>query len=338
MEKTNYEKRELSTLPVFQWENLTTYASEVENYINDHLPFRNQMIRLNSMLRYSIFHSSTDNRVVLGKEGWLFYNDRNDGNPIEQYKGYNLFTDNELEVIAKNLSEMKETLAKEERDFVLFIAPNKERVYSEYMPEYYGEPAETYAVLQVVEYLQEHTDIKVVYPYDELVEAKHKLENEILYYQKDTHWNQLGAYIGIHKLLGELDIQIPSIYDDKVIIEERNSTQRDLADMLNLGERIDIGREYSILGYVENEDLEVVKNEFLGEIIYKNPNVKSKKLFVCRDSFGTVSTRVLASKFNESVFLHRFSYEGIESIKKYNPDVVVYEVVERYIRELLNLK
>ena len=89
----------------------------------------------------------------MGKDGWLFYNNQNDGDPLAQYKGKCLFSNEELELIADNLSVTQVNLAKEGREFVLFIAPNKERVYSEYMPEYYGEPAEIYAALQVITYL-----------------------------------------------------------------------------------------------------------------------------------------------------------------------------------------
>ena len=186
--------------------------------------------------------------------------------------------------------------------------------------------------------LRDNTDVRVVYPYDDLIDMKQSLGNVVLYHKTDTHWNELGGYIGVRKLLEELDIEIPNILGSEVELEEKKSNQSDLADMLNLGDYLDIGVEYSVVGYAKIENLELVKDEFFGEIIYRNKNSNAKKLLVCRDSFGTAMTRILASQFNESVFLHRNSYVESESIKEHNLDIVVYEVVERYIGELLNFK
>ena len=53
---------------------------------------------------------------------------------------------------------------------------------------------------QIVEYLKTNTDIRVVYPYEELMRFKEKYPDEPLYYHLDTHWNELGAYIGAKAL------------------------------------------------------------------------------------------------------------------------------------------
>lgn len=60
------------------------------------------------------------------------------------------------------------------KEFVIFIAPNKERIYYEYMPAQYGLPADNYGALQIYNYLKSNTDLKVVYPYAEIMDAKQK--------------------------------------------------------------------------------------------------------------------------------------------------------------------
>lgn len=329
----NYENRQLAERPEFDWENIHTFSTELEDYVNDHLPFRNQMIRLNSAIRYYIFHSSADDRVLPGKNGWLFYSNVKDNDPIGSYKGKNLFTDDELALIAKNMVTTRDNLAAEGCEFVLFIAPNKERVYSEEMPEYYGEPAEMYAALQVVEYLKNNTDIRVVYPYEELIAAKEIGKDTILYYKTDTHWNSLGAYIGTAELMKELGIEMPGIFDEGIQIGEAGYVLGDLADMLNLGGMIDLGKAYTVSGY-ETHEIENIKWDFLGEVSYQCKDADPRKIFVYRDSFCSAMAEIIGSQFNESYMLHYQAYTDGEIVREQDPDIFVYEVVERGINKL----
>lgn len=329
----NYENRELAKKPEIKWENRYSYSTEMENYVNDYLPFRNQMIRLNSAIRYYIFHSSADDRVLPGKDGWLFYSNVKDNDPIGNYKGENLFTDEELELIAQNMITTRDNLAAEGCEFVLFIAPNKERVYSEKMPDYLGEPAEMYAALQVVEYLRDNTDIRVVYPYEELIAAKEKIEeNIILYYKTDTHWNSLGAYIGTVELMKELGVEMPDILSEEIKIE-KTYVLGDLADMLNLSGMIDLGKAYAASGY-DTHEMENIKWDFLGEVSYQCKNADPRKLFIYRDSFCSAMAEIIGSQFNESYMLHYQAYTDSDIVREQKPDIFVYEVVERGIKKL----
>lgn len=226
-------------------------------------------------------------------------------------------------------------MALNECDFVLFIAPNKERIYSEYMPAKYGEPAKVYAVLQLIEYLRKHTDIKVVYPYDELMSAKHSMDNCILYHKTDTHWNELGAYIGTSELLKELGIRIPDLCSKEISISETGDTPGDLANMLNLGSFAEPGIKYSVTGY-DNYSVKKIEDNFFGVKKYKNEGADTRKIFVHRDSFGSgLMAEIIGSQFEESYLVHSRSYTGSEMLREQQPDVFVYETVERYIDGLL---
>lgn len=73
---------------------------------------------------------------ILVKNGWLFYNGIQDGNPIACYKGEDRLIDEQLANIAATLVTSRDNLLKEGIEFVIFIAPNKERIYQEDMPSY----------------------------------------------------------------------------------------------------------------------------------------------------------------------------------------------------------
>lgn len=336
VDSENYEKRELAALPTFETNTIEDFPMAMENYINDHLPFRNQMIRVYNVIQYYAFHTPTNNRVLIGKDDWLFYNDSSDGDPIGHYRGKTLFSEEELEKIAENMIVTRDNLAKEGCEFVIFAAPNKERIYAEYMPNIYGKPAEQYALLQVVEYLKKNTDIRIVYPYEELIKAKETLNDMLLYHKTDTHWNELGAYIGTTELLKELNIELPLITSNEINIAKSNNTPGDLAKMLNLGNLIDAGSKYEITGYGISS-MKTLKNEFFGEKIYHTAGADPRKIFMLRDSFGSsLMAKLIGSQFENSYLLHSNAYTGSEIVREQKPDIFIYEFVERYIENLLS--
>ncbi|MCI8992396.1 MAG: hypothetical protein HFG80_06690 [Eubacterium sp.] len=325
----NHEKRELAVRPVFQISTISEYPKQFESWLNDHLPFRNQLIRLNCALDYYVFRSSTSDRVAVGSSGWLFYTDFADGNPLANYQGTDLLTEKQLKKIADNMIATRDNLAKENIEFVIFIAPNKERIYDEYMPKYYGAPAEEYAVRQICDYLKEHTDIRIVYPIEEMKEAEQKLgEQMLLYHKTDTHWNELGAYIGGRELLAELGIDMPAYDSPEISVAEIEDTPGDMADILNLSTLINPGYTYAPSGY-DGHNFVNDMWEFSTEVRYHAQGADPRTIFVCRDSFGSALGNLIGSQFDRSVLVHNGSYTN-DYVEQEEPDVFVYECVERY--------
>ena len=70
-------------------------------------------------------------RVVPGKDGWLFYTNLADGDPIGDYTGARELSEETLAKIAAQMQHASDVMEARGGRFVLFIAPNKERVYSE---------------------------------------------------------------------------------------------------------------------------------------------------------------------------------------------------------------
>ena len=97
-------------------------------------------------------------------------------------------------------------------------------------------------------------------------------------------------------------------------------------------------RVITIEDSAERHPVPVLGIDYRVKIIYKNINVDERKLFMRRDSFGSAMIKVLASQFNESFMLHSNSFNDNEIVREQKPDIFVYEVVERYIRELLHFK
>ena len=326
----NYENRISAVKPEFSMEKIESYPSEYEAYFNDNIPFRDQLILMNSSLKYYLFFSSPHGEVVTGKDGWLFYNNIFDDNCIEAYKGMNLFTEAEMQQIRNNLCTARSLLEENGTEFVLFIAPNKERIYSEKMPDCFGEPAETYRTKQLIDYLRKNTDIRIVYPYDELMDTK-ELYGQNIYYRLDTHWNEIGGYVGSSTLLKELGIDMTPI--SSLSIEMTAPTICDLADMLHMREQLNTDADFVLTGYDEYQ-MQMDEHDILGAYRYRCEGADSRKLFMIRDSFADAMDDYVASRFNESCMVH-YQFYLPEVLITEKPDIFVYELVERRINNLL---
>lgn len=303
-----------------------------KGYKTDNIPFKNQLIEINNSIDYFAFHKSSNERVILGEGHWLFYDCEDDGDPIGSYQGTNLFTEADLLAIKNNCIAQRDFLASQGKEFVIFIVPNKERVYYEYLPEKYGKPAERYRVLQVVEYLRENTDLRVVYPYEDLMKTKEVLK-ENLYYKTDSHWNEIGGYVGARALLGELGIEIPEITEKQMKISEKKSRQGDLAKVLGLNKILkSFDMEYQVEGH-DTHDVRTIQWDLKDKLCYRADGADPRKIYIFRDSFSTAIADYVGSQFQESCLKYKLAY-SYEDFKEEDPDIFVIETVERYVEEL----
>lgn len=326
---TDVENRNMAELPPLSMETLDGYTMALESYINDHLPYRSGLIRVNSLLDYSLFKDSPNSDVVIGKEGWLFYNTKIN---LSAYKGENLFNEKQLKKIAKNLQKTKDRLAKEGREFVLFIAPNRARMNARYMPDYIGPPAEKLAVHQMIDYIHEHTDVTVVFDEEKLLAAQDQYPDKITYHKTDTHWNEYGAYICTVELLRTLGVALPDYDSKEVTIEESDDVSGDMAKLMNLQDFYPAGKTYKVTGY-DTHKMEVVESDFYGAVVTRAEGAEDRSLFVIRDSFCTAMVDILGSQFRSARMVHHEGYEDA-MIREADPDIVVYECAEARIKDL----
>ena len=228
------ENRKIAPLPELRANTVRTFPREFENFYNDRLPFRSDLVRANSMLDYAVFNTSSNADVVLGDNGWLFFRPC-----VMQSIGHDMLTDAQLEQIAQNMRAIQAYCDRNGMSFTLFIAPNKERIHSDSIPASYGRNVEYGRYRQVIDYLRKNTHISVVDPEAELREwrAGHP---EPVGYLTDTHWNSLGGYIGASVLLKSLGKEVPQ----PTRIDEIDPPYHDLANLLHLEQSIDLGKDY----------------------------------------------------------------------------------------------
>ena len=78
----NYENRNVASKPTLTIENYHVFPEEYEEYYNDNIPYRNQLITFNNSIDYYLFKQSSSDKVFIGNDGWLFYCNKDDSNPL----------------------------------------------------------------------------------------------------------------------------------------------------------------------------------------------------------------------------------------------------------------
>ncbi len=312
----NLENRTLAKLPKVSLDAVAELPAAFEAWYADNQPFRDQLIFVRALMSRALYDRDVSDKVIFGKDNWLFYCCKSDGAPVDSYRGEDLFTGVELRQIASNLVRTRDDLRKQGCEFVLFIAPNKERVYSEYMPDRFGAPADNYGVKQLVRFLRQRTDLNVVYCCDEIMQARQDFPDLPLYFSNDTHWNEIGSYIGTRALMRALGVTLPALTRDMISPSERTGPD-DLARLSHLKHLFPNNPCWDVTGGVPAEDF------------------PKRRLYFRLDSFGAYMQPFLEPLLPEEDGITYAGERDDASVDRAHPDVFVMEVLERFVRRQL---
>ncbi len=322
LEVSTTENRKLNQKPEFKLATITEYSKEFEDYYNDHLPFRTELKQFWTNINYDIFHTTTDSRVILGNEEWFFY--RGDKS-IEQVQGILEYNDEQKENILHKVQQNINKFKEKGIDMYVMIVPNKENVYKEYLPSSIPIKSNISRTEELIDYIETNSDIKIVYPKQELLQAKEKYQ---IYKKYDTHWNGVGALIGTVALQKMIDPQFE--YSHLDIIQTEKEEGKDLANFASLNKKVFEKKLEATNFYPEVTYKETTKEKY-EEYISDSDNHKTV-LFI-GDSFRTSMKGYFSKLYNRVVYMHQRDYtkDLIEAIK---PDIIVFETVERYSSRL----
>lgn len=169
-----------------------SFLSDVSDYIADRFAFRQELATAWAGVNAKLLGTSVEEQVILGSDGWLYFSDT-----LPDYMGQGM-SDTELRYLANDLALMQEYIVSQGKHFIFTIAPNKNSIYSEHMPEYIENRHSESNAARVGAYL----DAAGV-NYLDLLDILGNEEN--LYYKTDTHWNSRGAALAADGLLNMLD-------------------------------------------------------------------------------------------------------------------------------------
>lgn len=277
---------------------------------------RYRMINLNTAISKLLTGGTymESNEVLLGKDGWLFYKATGDGTPLYDYMGINHFSEEELAKVYDNLVAIGDGVSARGMDVIFMTVPNKEQVYSEYMPDTVDKINDKSRLDELTEYIESKGGlIADRYGYVDTSKVLRAYKDTYpLFYRTDTHWTECGSYLALMELRRAMDQRVTPI--DEVVFTDKGGFVGDLAKISGSRD------EYSDV------------NPVIDASSINDDSTKDQVMLIIGDSFGDAMIHS-AKHFYKEVYWVRLK-EYTDELDRYEPDVVVVECVERYLSDL----
>ena len=292
----------------------TAVLEEVTDYTADHFALRQEMITVSAALDAAVFGVSNQEDVLLGREGWLFYQET-----LADYLRTDPLEEQQLFGAARTLALLREYAAGRGAQLYVTVAPNKASLYPEYLP-HVGEPLEGQSdVDRLLPYLEAQG-----VPYLDLF-TPFREQEEVLYYRTDSHWNTRGAALAHDTLIrgmGKVDQEAffagatrsgaPHLGDlYEMLYPAGTQTEADAA--------YDRAFAFSYVRPIRSAEDQFIQTE--------NPD-RSGSLLMFRDSFGNLLHSFLADAYGQAAFSRFMPYQ-MSLLDQTGADTVLIEIVER---------
>lgn len=314
----NIENRTMNTeFPAFTAQGYAEYPGKVEAFVVDTIPFRGEIIQGHSVILYGAFHTSPADDVLLGRDGWLFYNT---APLIDNYSGTNLPPQEELDRMYTNFTGLQNYLEGKGIRLYVAVAPEKQTVYPEYMPD--GIPRADVSVAQYIgDFITRNMDIDYVHLKDVLLDAK--TDDAYLYYTADTHWCGLGAYVAFDEMMKHMDAGYTPVGFAPGDVEMFENREGDL-------------NRQAFLSGVLSQRASVLNEQKLGEIgeSLEGGGAKDESLMVLHDSFVDAQREYFSMAFGDVGYVADYSVFSVEMMETQQPDAVLILVAERNMRDV----
>lgn len=316
------EKRKLAPWPAAptRLAAVWKYPGKFAAYYGDNFGLRAQLIRLHGVALYRLFGMSPSDKVLTGRDGWVYYAD---DSSLEDYRSLEPFPPADMEKWRQVLEARREWVEKQGGKFVVVFACDKYLIYPEFMPPAYRRKPGPYRVDELTQYLAKNSKLTVVALHEPLVAAK----RDRLYHRTDTHWNDRGAFVGYREILAAVG-QKPLDY----VPVETQTAGWDLARMMGLSDLMhEEDRQLQPRAPRRARIVEIDREDptwNVGRVGLEVPDPQLPKLVVFRDSFGSALVPFLAEHFRRSLFLWQYDFDPVV-IQKEHPDYVVWLVTSR---------
>ncbi len=332
--KQLFEKRKEVALPQKpqSFAELLAFPRAFDAFFNDNYGMRKSLITWHSKLMDKVFDESPSSRVVVGLEGWYYFDNYNS---ILDAEGRASLADELVERGVEHFAKNRKQVEDAGMKYLLIIAADKTTIYPEFLPEYIKPtPLGTHRIDKFLEALiKKYPDFPLVDARPILLQAKLK---EKVYQETDTHWNRRGAHATYMAMMRKLGITPNPRSKFKDIAEEW--IKGDISDIM--------GNDASNLNYelepkfretitkIDPTDYE--KNFFHNPTIFENENENLPRLFVYQDSYFGDLFRFVSQHFSYAFFTNQYPCDiDIESVKKYHPNIVMQEFWEGRVEHIL---
>jgi hypothetical protein len=304
----------------------------------DRLGLRFPLIYAGTNFHIGLLHRPLDRHIVFGREGWMFWTDDQDTAPatMADARGKLRFKPTEVKRIDAQLRAAQDRLAECGIPSGVFVAPNKQSIYGEYLINVGANaPLTRLDVLETE--LSDAVRGMIIDPRPIMREAKRAHAPVLLYPKTETHWNDLGAYYGYRAILEKFANRAQIARMERAPLDQYQVTVAsypggDMATRVLFSpwrfadEYVSVRPKVPVAGPGE---IQIDRVHF----VQRNPDGKGR-MVLFGDSFATYLVPFLAQHFEE---VHRYVGEQFDGrvVAMHHPDIVVLETLESYSPRLL---
>jgi hypothetical protein len=326
------EKRAPTPFPEWSWTpaELHAYPQRFDAWFQDHFGLRRLLIRGHSMLSYYVLRTSPSPKVILGRNGWLYYDGvhAGDGDPIGDYRGIREQTPYQLETWRWAYQDIHDWFQERNVRFLLVLVPAKERIYPEYLPGYLA-PVGPSAMDEVVPYLERHGRFAMLDLTPVLRAAR---GGEPLYAKTDTHWNAYGALVGYRAIVERLRQWYPALRPwspSDFRVGWTRDRGGDLAQMMDL--RRALTEETPVVQAIRPRrgTVQITGDPDIPVVVSEVDDPGLPRAVVFRDSFGNALIPYLYEHFRYA--LYAWSRKGVDlaPVVAGQPELVLHVAADR---------
>lgn len=342
-ERDETENRMTAELPSLQggFRNVWNrkLMEETEAWMNDHIGSRPLFRSVFNNLLHRLLRISTEEKVVFGKEDWLFYT--YSGN-LDLAKGTYPLDGEKLARIAELQRGIVDSYLEKGQRYLLLLTPSKVSIYPEYLPFEANETGN--GPSDRIEAALNADGRRVAVNTRKALLAG-KESGELLFYKTDTHWNARGCYIAYQELLGCLRPGEEPIRVDEF---ETGKREGDLNRLLGLETEAD--REDSPIPVYDWTAIREKPEDVLTDLTKRAFEEEGAEYYepVVYHNSGKAGTGTLVlygdSMTSDWIYLPAYMAEHYESVvflrlKHLSPEIedyvkatdIVYQTTERFI-------
>jgi hypothetical protein len=326
------------------WQLIRRIPNHFNAAVDSNSKLRDFLIRAKHDFQYKYLGEKRFPIVLGGKDGWLYYTgERN----MDDYQNAFPISEDELMQIYVNLEGLNRRLAARGKLLLVVIAPSRETIYPEWLPSGTQKVGDNDRLDALMAYMEQYGGkTRIIDMREVLWEAKK--DHPLLYFKTDTHWNQYGAFFAYQEICKT--IQASPGYEDFICKGWDDYTIEYIpysGDMVKLMPT-NLTIEEMVPNFVpkfesfvvqdpplpyERDRIEWVTTEIIPAIEAPNPY----KLVSWRDSFSMDLIPFIREDFQEAVYEWNFHYNHELRVKE-DPDIVIIQVVERYLHVLTLFK
>lgn len=315
------EKRELSAFPELKAVDgklNTAYFTQFDAWFSDHMGGRSLLVEAQTVMKEKLFMESAESSVILGSNGWLFYEKTGD-----DYCNVHLLSERNADNVAHTLSMVQKYCDDLGAEFVFTVAPNKNTLYPDNMPARYikvqGKSNLDVLTDALARYGVHYADLKAAF----------LQEPRVLYQERDSHWTYEGGMLAYRTIINSLKSSHRMF--EEVTFTERADWDADLVNMVYPSAPDNDVQVYPNMEYTFSTKTGVVNDEALVIETYGGSGEGTVLMF--RDSFGNTTWRYFAEAFEKAEFERGVPY-AVNSVGRLSADTVILEIVERNIINL----